>query len=142
MGGGLQRRLTRLSNTSPLCCNTHTEGGAVIHWKSIISERRAGNQPTFFPSRGGVWMSRTVIWLLAPLPSRAHTENVRPPADTATAAAASTLPAPLMVKLGSDKVKVADFLRQSETSTGSRRGEEKRSGGGVKMSLTSVKARS
>lgn len=75
-------------------------------------------------------MSRTAIWLLAPLPSRALTKNVRPPADTATGAAASTLPAPLMVKLGSDKVKVADFLRQSETSTGSRRGEEKRRGAG------------
>lgn len=63
-----------------------------------------------------------MMWLLTPRLSRAVTVNVRPATGTATADAASTFPAPLIVKLGSAKVKKADFLRHSETSTGSRRG--------------------
>lgn len=51
-GGGLQRLLKRLSNTSPLCWKTR--GGGVIYWKSNNSERRAEKYPTFLTSRCGV----------------------------------------------------------------------------------------
>lgn len=56
---------------------------------------------------------------MAPLLSRALTENTRPAGDTSIGAATSIFPAPLIAKFESVKVKLADFLRQLETSTGS-----------------------
>lgn len=63
-------------------------------------------------------MRRTVRWLVPPLLSRALTENTRPAVDTDIGAATSIFPAPLMAKFESVKVKLANFLRQWETSTG------------------------
>lgn len=112
------------------------QAGRVTQRKSDYSERRAEKYPTLLPSFRGVETRWTVMWLLTPRLSRAVMVNVRPAAGTATADAASTFPAPLILKLGSAEVKKADFLRHSETSTG--RGVE--GGGGVNNSLTRLKA--
>lgn len=101
-----------------------------MEWKWIYSERRPERYPTFLPSRRGAQMRRTVRWLVAPPLCRALRENTRPAGDTRIGADTSRFPAPLIAKFESVKVKVADFLRQLETSTGSRE-EGGGAGGGV-----------
>lgn len=120
--------MKRLSTTSPLDWNAQAWGGGVIDWKCIYSERRSEKYPTFLASRCGAQIRRTVRWLVAPLPSRALRENTRPAVDTNIGAATSIFPAPLIAKFESVKVKLADFLRQLETSTGSRSGAGGRRG--------------
>lgn len=115
--------MKRLSTTSPPDWKVQKRGGGgVMEWKCIYSERRPESYPTFLPSHRGPRMSRTVRWLVAPPLSRALRENTRPAGDTDIGADTSRFPASLIAKFESVKVKVAEFLRQLETSTGSRGG--------------------